>query len=163
MGVDWLFHDQEKDGSWYGRWGICYIYGTWAAITGLMASGVDPKHPAVQKAVDWLTHIQNRDGGWGESCKSDLHSTYIQLGSSNITQTAWALDALISVAENPTPIIDAGISNLLESHDNDDWTITYPVGQGMGGGFYIHYHSYQYIFPLLTLAHYVEKFHGGKK
>ena len=71
-GVDWLIHNQEKNGSWYGRWGICYIYGTWAAITGLIASGVGPDNPSIQKAVNWLLEIQNQNGGWGESCKSDL-------------------------------------------------------------------------------------------
>ncbi|MBS4204006.1 squalene--hopene cyclase [Lederbergia citrea] len=159
-GIDWLFHDQKKDGSWYGRWGICYIYGTWAAITGLIASGVDPQNKNVQKGVNWLKQIQNRDGGWGESCKSDLNNTYIPLGSSNVTQTAWALDALISVADKPSPNINAGIAYLLDSYEKSDWTIDYPVGQGMGGGFYIHYHSYQYIFPLLALAHYEKKFQG---
>lgn len=159
-GIDWLFHDQKKDGSWYGRWGICYIYGTWAAITGLMASGVEPKNKDVQKAVTWLHQIQNKDGGWGESCKSDIKNTYIPLGSSNLTQTAWALDVLISVSDEPSPNINAGIAYLLDSYDKNDWTIDYPVGQGMGGGFYIHYHSYQYIFPLLALAHYKNKYEG---
>ena len=159
-GIDWLFHDQKKDGSWYGRWGICYIYGTWAAITGLMASGVEPKNKDVQKAITWLHQIQNKDGGWGESCKSDIKNTYIPLGSSNLTQTAWALDALISVSDKPSPNINAGIAYLLDSYDKNDWTIDYPVGQGMGGGFYIHYHSYQYIFPLLALAHYKNKYEG---
>ena len=159
-GVDWLVHNQEEDGSWYGRWGICYIYGTWAAITGLIAAGVSPESPTIQKAVNWLLAIQNHDGGWGESCKSDLASKYVPLGSSNITQTAWALDALIAVADKVTPEINAGISYLLETYNKDDWTISYPVGQGMGGGFYIHYHSYQYIFPLLALAHYEKKFQG---
>lgn len=157
-GIDWLAQRQEKDGSWYGRWGICYIYGTWAAVTGLIAADISPKNPAIQKAVNWLHKIQNNDGGWGESCKSDQAGKYIPLGASNLTQTAWALDALIAVADHATPEIDAGISYLHESHDKNDWTTTYPVGQGMGGGFYIHYHSYQMVFPLLALANYKKKF-----
>ena len=159
-GVNWLVHHQEKDGSWYGRWGICYIYGTWAAISGLIAAGVRPESPTIQKAVNWLLSIQNNDGGWGESCKSDLASKYVPLGSSNLTQTAWAVDALIAVSDKSTPEINAGISYLLEAHNIDDWTLSYPVGQAMGGGFYIHYHSYQYIFPLLALAHFEKKFQG---
>ncbi|MFC5602523.1 squalene--hopene cyclase [Sporosarcina koreensis] len=157
-GVDWLLHHQEKDGSWYGRWGICYIYGTWAAITGLAASGVSAQHPSIQKAVNWLHSIQNADGGWGESCKSDLANTYVPLGSSNRTQSAWALDALIAASDQPTPEINNGIAYLLKASNQNDWTNSYPVGQGMGGGFYIHYHSYQYIFPLLAIAHYKRKF-----
>jgi sporulenol synthase len=157
-GVEWLIHNQEEDGSWYGRWGICYIYGTWAAITGLIASGVSLGSPTIQKAKNWLLAIQNSDGGWGESCKSDLASEYVPLGASNITQTAWALDALIAVSDKVTPQINAGISNLLEASNKNDRTISYPVGQGMGGGFYIHYHSYRYVFPLLALAQYERKF-----
>ncbi|MBO0600676.1 squalene--hopene cyclase [Sporosarcina sp. E16_3] len=159
-GLNWLVHHQEKDGSWYGRWGICYIYGTWAAITGFMASSVSPESPFIQKSVKWLLAIQNPDGGWGESCKSDRASKYIPLGSSNLAQTAWALDALIAVSDKATPEINAGISYLLEAHNKDDWTLSYPVGQAMGGGFYIHYHSYKYIFPLLALAHYKRKYQG---
>ena len=70
-GVNWLLENQESDGSWYGRWGVSYIYGTWAAVTGLRAVGVEADHPAIQKAVHWLKNTQQRDGGWGESCKSD--------------------------------------------------------------------------------------------
>ncbi|MFJ7936053.1 squalene--hopene cyclase [Sporosarcina sp. NPDC096371] len=157
-GIEWLVHHQEKDGSWYGRWGICYIYGTWAAITGLMAAGISAEKPMIQKAVHWLLAIQNPDGGWGESCKSDTASKYVPLGSSNLTQTAWALDALIAVSNTITPEINKGIAYLLEAYDKDDWTLSYPVGQLMGGGFYVHYHSYQYIFPLLALTHYQLKF-----
>ncbi|MCM3110365.1 squalene--hopene cyclase [Lederbergia lenta] len=157
-GVDWLLQNQENDGSWYGRWGICYIYGTWAAITGLIASGITPKEKAIGKAKNWLHEIQNKDGGWGESCKSDLNESYIPLGASNLTQTAWALDSLIMISDKPTPEIQAGITYLLKSYDKKDWTTNYPVGQGMGGGLYIHYHSYQFIFPLLALIHYRKKY-----
>ena len=138
--------------------GICYIYGTWAAITGLIAAGVSKESPIIQRAVNWLLAIQNSDGGWGESCKSDLASTYVPLGSSNITQTAWAVDALMAVSDQITPEINAGIDYLLQLTHKSDWTHSYPVGQGMGGAFYIHYHSYRYIFPLLALAHYKSKF-----
>lgn len=102
--------------------------------------------------------IQNPDGGWGESCKSDLSSKYIPRSSSNLTQTAWALDALIASADKVTPEINAGIDYLLRAFDHEGWTTFYPVGQGMGGGFYIHYHSYRYIFPLLALANFRNKF-----
>jgi len=153
-GVEWLLNNQEKDGSWYGRWGICYIYGTWAAVTGLRAAGVLPSHPAIQRAADWLKSIQNSDGGWGESCRSDSAEKYVPLGASTLTDTSWATDTLIAVSDRPTIEIKDGINYLLQHIDITNWTFTYPKGQGMAGDFYIHYHSYNLIFPLLTLAHY---------
>jgi sporulenol synthase len=157
-GVKWLLDHQEHDGSWYGRWGICYIYGTWAAVTGLAAVGVPESDASIQKAIQWLQHIQNKDGGWGESCYSDSKQTYAPLEASTLTHTAWALDTLICVSNKPTPAIRKGITYLLENLQKEDWTTAYPKGQGMAGVFYIHYHSYRYIFPLLTLAHYRRKF-----
>jgi sporulenol synthase len=157
-GVNWLLDHQEWDGSWYGRWGICYIYGTWGAVTGLTAVGVPSSDASIQKAIHWLHHIQNDDGGWGESCYSDNNETYKPLGASTLTHTAWALDTLISVSEKPTNEIRKGISFLLKNLDKEDWTTSYPKGQGMAGAFYIHYHSYRNIFPLLALAHYRKKF-----
>nr|WP_263326239.1 squalene--hopene cyclase [Neobacillus sp. Marseille-Q6967] len=157
-GVNWLLNDQRDDGSWYGRWGICYIYGTWAAITGLLAAGLPASHPAIQKAAKWLRSIQNQDGGWGESCYSDSKNTYIPLQESTLTHTAWALDALIAVTDRPGRDIQNGIHFLLNGLDKEDWTTSYPKGQGMAGAFYIHYHSYRYIFPLLALAHYRNKY-----
>jgi sporulenol synthase len=158
QGIEWLLNHQERNGSWYGRWGICYIYGTWAAITGLMSVGVSPGHTSVQKAVKWLKRIQNPDGGWGESCKSDIEKTYMPLGTSTATHTAWAVDTLISISDKPTPEIIAGVKFLLVNGELENWTTDYPTGQGMAGGFYIHYHSYKYIFPLLALAHYRNKY-----
>ncbi|WP_462411787.1 squalene--hopene cyclase [Neobacillus sp. Marseille-QA0830] len=157
-GIHWLLKEQKWDGSWYGRWGICYIYGTWAAITGLLAAGVRNSDPAIQKAVNWLKDIQNRDGGWGESCHSDVANTYVPLRTSTLTDTAWVLDALIAASDKPTDTIRKGVTFLVNSIDIEDWTIHYPKGQGMGGAFYIHYHSYRYIFPLLALARYRRKF-----
>ncbi|WP_442595514.1 squalene--hopene cyclase [Neobacillus sp. D3-1R] len=157
--VKWLEKNQEKDGSWYGRWGICYIYGTWAAITGLKAVRIPSNHRSIQKGVEWLKKIQNVDGGWGESCKSDINNKYIPLGVSTLTHTAWAVDALIAASKVVTPEIEAGVKFLVNRKQLQEWTITYPKGQAMGGDFYIHYHSYRYIFPLLALAHYQKKFH----
>ncbi|MGD8191855.1 squalene--hopene cyclase [Brevibacillus ginsengisoli] len=156
--VNWLLKNQQKNGAWYGRWGICYIYGTWGAITGLKAVGISKSHPSIQKAEAWLRSFQNSDGGWGESCQSDIKNTYVPLKTSTLTDTAWALDALITIADRPTTPIQKGITYLLDSLEKEDWTTDYPKGQGMGGAFYIHYHSYRYIFPLLALAHYRKKF-----
>ncbi|MFD1385173.1 squalene--hopene cyclase [Oceanobacillus oncorhynchi subsp. oncorhynchi] len=158
-GVKWLLQNQEKDGSWYGRWGICYIYGTWSAITGLAAVKTRSNHPQVQKAIQWLYAIQNQDGGWGESCKSDIEKKYVPLKESTRTHTAWALDALIAAEGKATPEIKRGIAYLLDASVKADWTTAYPKGQGLPGGFYIHYHSYEYLFPLLALANYREKFY----
>jgi len=157
-GVKWLLANQEANGSWYGRWGICYIYGTWAAVTGLLSAGTPSNQPHIQKAVKWLNKIQNNDGGWGESCFSDSKKTYVPLKSSTLEHSAWAMDTLLSVSKTPTPSIKKGISFLLNSLEKEDWTTEYPKGQGMAGAFYIHYHSYRYIFPLIALAHYKQKF-----
>ncbi|MBM7694462.1 sporulenol synthase [Peribacillus deserti] len=157
-GVDWILRNQKSVGSWYGRWGICYIYGTWAALTGLSAAGVSPGHPSIIKAADWLIQIQNEDGGWGESCLSDIQRRYVPLGSSTLTHTAWAADALISVFDKPGPHIEKAISFLLREGEREGWTNHYPAGQGMANFFYIHYHSYRYVFPLLTLSHYKQKY-----
>ncbi|MEH7076791.1 squalene--hopene cyclase [Neobacillus drentensis] len=157
-GINWLLKNQRKDGSWYGRWGLCYLYGTWGAVTGLMATGIPRSHSSIRMAVDWLLTIQNEDGGWGESCQSDSKKKYVPLGESTLTHSAWALDALISTSEEPTPQIQKGITYLLTSLEKSDWTTDYPKGQGMAGGFYIHYHSYRYIFPLIALSHYRKKY-----
>jgi sporulenol synthase len=157
-GIAWLLNQQLGDGSWYGKWGICYIYGTWAAITGLKAVGMSSDHKAVKKAVKWLLSIQNIDGGWGESCNSDRQMRYIPLHASTPSQTAWALDALIAVHEKPTPEINKGIRRLMALiNEDDEWSV-YPTGAALPGSFYVHYHSYRYIYPLLALSHYRNKY-----
>ncbi|PQP91268.1 squalene--hopene cyclase [Paenibacillus sp. AR247] len=157
-GANWLIRHQEKDGSWYGRWGVCYIYGTWAALTGLAAAGVPASHDAIQKGVRWLEQIQNPDGGWGESCRSDRIMRYVPLGASTPSQTAWALDALIAVQEQPSPSVDRGVQRLTSLLQQDGGMTAYPTGAGLPGTFYSRYHSYRYIWPILTLSHYKRKY-----
>lgn len=156
--VRWLLSQQERDGSWYGRWGIAYTHGTGAAVQGLMAVGVADDHPAVRKAVKWLLSIQNADGGWGESCLSDQLKKYVPLQRSTPSQTAWALDALTAANAKLTPEIERGIEALLLTLDIRDWTYTYPTGAGLPGSVYVHYPSNNYIWPLLTLSTILKKY-----
>ncbi|TYS54415.1 squalene--hopene cyclase [Sutcliffiella horikoshii] len=155
---EWFERNQEANGSWYGRWGNCYIYGTWAAITGLKAIGVSNDDPIISRAVKWLLSVQNEDGGWGESCASDIKKRYIPLPHSTPSQTAWALDALISASDNPTSKIEVGIHALLNILEANDGRSNYPTGAGIPGGYYIHYHSYKYIWPLQAFSHYKNKY-----
>jgi sporulenol synthase len=157
---NWLYQHQTQNGSWFGRWGISYIYGTWAALTGLAAIGISGNHYMAKKGVCWLLSIQNSDGGWGESCRSDVEKSYVPLGASTLTQTAWALDALIAYYHQPIPEIQKGIECLLQLLDKKGWESVYPTGAGLAGQFYTHYHSYQYIWPLVTLSHYRKKYRG---
>ncbi|MDF2926552.1 MAG: squalene-hopene cyclase [Paenibacillaceae bacterium] len=158
-GCKWLFRKQEADGSWYGRWGVCYIYGTWAALTGLRAAGISACHEAVHNGMQWLLRAQNTDGGWGESCSSDQLQRYVPLGESTPSQTAWALDALIAIEPRPTAAIDRGIRRLTAFTQEEHAPAScYPTGAGLPGYFYSHYHSYRFIWPLLALSHYKKKY-----
>ncbi|MEH6943164.1 squalene--hopene cyclase [Bacillus sp. JJ722] len=152
--VDWLLKTQRLDGSWYGKWGVCYIYGTWAAITGLRGVGMEKNHPALMKAAKWLESIQREDGGWGESCSSTEKEKYVPLSFSTPSQTAWALDALLTVRNVDSSSVKLAVQFLLNSHQQSEESLSYPTGLGLPGGYYITYESYNHIFPLLALGHY---------
>ncbi|WP_176222292.1 squalene--hopene cyclase [Tuberibacillus sp. Marseille-P3662] len=157
--IKWLKQRQEGNGSWYGRWGVCYIYGTWAAVSGLASVSTGQSNAeAIQRAVKWLTTIQNEDGGWGESCRSDVSKSYVPLSQSTPVQTAWAVDTLIAASEKSHRVIENGIHYLLNATNVTEEATNDPTGVGLPGQFYIRYHSYQYIWPLLALAHYYNKF-----
>lgn len=156
--VNWLLKQQRENGSWYGKWGICYIYGTWAAMTGLRAAGVERSHPAMVKAADWLLSIQREDGGWGESCMSAERERYVPLSFSTPSQTSWALDALLTVSDPKAFPITRAVEYLVNVEQQSEASLAYPTGLGLPGGFYIRYHSYNEIFPLLALGHYRKQY-----
>ncbi|OLO25649.1 squalene--hopene cyclase, partial [Alkalihalophilus pseudofirmus] len=150
--IRWLKRQQEKNGSWYGRWGISYTHGTSAVVIGLLAVGVSPFDPMISKAKQWILSVQNEDGGWGEACISDVIKKYIPLEYSTPTQTAWALEMLIELHDQPTKEINRGIHYLINSLQVDDGTTTYPTGGGIPGSVYFYYHSLNHTWALLTLS-----------
>ena len=152
----YLEKEQEPDGSWFGRWGVNYIYGTWSALSALNAAGIDPQAPAMRKAVDWLVKIQNQDGGWGEDCESyALDRTGHKPAPTTASQTAWALIGLMAAGEVDHPAVARGIAWLLANQDADGlWAQEYYTGGGFPRVFYLRYHGYPKYFPLWALARY---------
>jgi squalene-hopene/tetraprenyl-beta-curcumene cyclase len=155
-GVAWLMHDQREDGSWFGRWGMNYIYGTWSALSALNAAGVDPQSPTVRKAVDWLVKIQNADGGWGEDGASyKLDYQGYEPAASTPSQTAWALLALMAAGEVEHPAAERGIAYLAASQgESGQWPEERFTAVGFPRVFYLRYHGYAKFFPLWALARY---------
>ena len=154
--IQYLEDDQEADGSWFGRWGVNYVYGTWSALCALNAAGLDLNAPVIRRAVDWLVGIQNPDGGWGEDCDSyKLGYSGYERAASTASQTAWALLGLMAAGEVDHPAVSRGIRYLSMTQDADG---LWPQEQYTGGGFprvfYLRYHGYPKYFPLWALARY---------
>ena len=154
--VDYIEQDQEADGSWFGRWGVNYVYGTWSALCALNAGGVDPQSPMVRRAVDWLAKIQNPDGGWGESCDSyALDYKGYEPAESRASQTAWAVLGLMAAGEAEHPAVARGIAWLQTNQDAGGfWPEDHYTGGGFPRVFYLRYHGYSKFFPLWALARY---------
>ena len=151
-GVNYLLGSQEKDGSWYGRWGVDYIYGSFLAMRGLVASGVPEARPAVARAAEWLRAIQNADGGWGESCASYDRDHFVPAPSS-ASQTAWAILGLVASGDHDSVQVRRGIEFLLERQRPDGhWDEDATTGTGFPNVFYLTYHMYRDYFPLMALA-----------
>jgi squalene-hopene/tetraprenyl-beta-curcumene cyclase len=155
-GVDFLRTSQLKDGSWFGRWGVNYIYGTWSALAGLNAVGLAPSEPMVKRAADWLASIQNEDGGWGESCDSyKLDYKGYERAPSCASQTAWALMGLMAAGEVDHPATARGIRYLQTSQREDGlWPEETYTGGGFPRVFYLRYHGYAKFFPVWAVARY---------
>jgi squalene-hopene/tetraprenyl-beta-curcumene cyclase len=150
-----LRKDQTEDGSWYGRWGVNYIYGTWAVLTGLRALGEDCSQGYIQRAIRWLEGCQNPDGGWGESCDTYDHPQSKPKTTSTPSQTAWAVMALIESGKAHSSAVQRGIRFLVERQQADGtWAEEEYTGTGFPKHFYINYHLYRNYFPLMALARY---------
>jgi squalene-hopene/tetraprenyl-beta-curcumene cyclase len=163
--LEFLQREQEADGSWYGRWGVNYIYGTWSVLVGLRTIGEDMSSPSVRRAVAWLESRQNPDGGWGETCHSYADQASAGRGDSTPSQTAWALLSLLSAGVADSISVVRGINYLLRHQRSDgSWEELRHTGTGFPRVFYLRYHWYCQYFPFWALAMYRNmRAHGQTK
>src|SRR5262245_37549409 len=154
--IDYLRRTQLADGSWYGRWGMNYIYGTWSVLSALNSAGFDHGAPEIRKAVAWLVKIQNADGGWGEDGDSyKLDYRGYEAAPSTASQTAWALLGLMAAGEIDHPAVKRGIGYLMQTQGRDGfWNEPRYTATGFPRVFYLRYHGYTKFFPLWALARY---------
>jgi len=151
-GVRWLLDNQEADGSWFGRWGVNHVYGTGAVVPALIAAGVGTGAAPIRHAVRWLERHQNPDGGWGEDARSYDDPEWIGRGPSTASQTAWALLALHAAGERTTAV-QRGIGYLIETQlPEGTWEEPQYTGTGFPSDFYINYHLYRLVFPVMALG-----------
>ena len=157
-GVAWLLRAQEPDGSWFGRWGANYVYGTGAVVPALIAAGVLPEKPCIRSAVSWLLAHQNADGGWGEDLRSYDDRSWSGRGESTASQTAWAMLALLAAGgEDAMRGADRGAAFLAATQRPDGtWDEQQFTGTGFPGDFYINYHLYRLVFPVSALGRYLD-------
>jgi squalene-hopene/tetraprenyl-beta-curcumene cyclase len=155
-GVEYLLREQEKDGSWFGRWGTNYVYGTWSALAALNAANVDRHSPAMRRAVAWLLSKQRPDGGWGEDGRSYWSDQPRgESKESTASQTAWALLGLMAAGEVTHPAVERGIAYLLSRQNEAGlWDEELYTAVGFPRVFYLRYHGYRAVFPLWALARY---------
>ncbi len=151
-GIDFLVRTQEADGSWYGRWGVGYVYGTCFALRGLRAAGESPREVHMLRGGEWLRSIQNSDGGWGESCESYDRGSFVA-GPSTASQTSWAVLGLLAGGDDDSLSLNAGVEHLVASQRGDGtWSEDRATGTGFPRVFYLTYHLYRDTFPLLALS-----------
>jgi squalene-hopene/tetraprenyl-beta-curcumene cyclase len=154
---------QEDDGSWYGRWGVNYIYGTWQVCRGLAALGLDMTQPWLIRARDWQESVQHEDGGWGERCNTYDDPVFKGQGPSTASQTAWAVMGLLAFGDPDRESIRRGIEYLVRTQNPDgSWTEDEVTGTGFPKVFYLKYDMYRNAWPLLALATYRKVLRGEK-
>ena len=152
-GVEYLRLEQEDDGSWFGRWGTNYVYGTWSALCALQAAGENMNAPYIRKAVGWLTSRQRPDGGWGEDGASYWHDHKDTCKASTPSQTSWALLGLMAAGEVDSNAVKSGVEYLLQApRDGAKWEEEYYNAVGFPRVFYLRYHGYSVFFPLWALS-----------
>jgi squalene-hopene/tetraprenyl-beta-curcumene cyclase len=163
-GLDYLLREQESDGSWFGRWGTNYIYGTWSALLALNVARTDKRAPSIRRAVAWLLACQRSDGGWGEDGASYWAGQARGEGKeSTASQTAWALLALMGAGEVEQPAVARGVRYLLDTQQADGlWDEPWYTAVGFPRVFYLRYHGYRAFFPLWALARYRNLRQGGE-
>jgi squalene-hopene/tetraprenyl-beta-curcumene cyclase len=150
-GVQYLIRTQEEDGSWYGRWGVDYVYGTFLALRGLQAAGVSDREAYIQRGLEWVRSIQNFDGGWGESCESYRRKSFVAAPSTP-SQTAWAVLALLAGGDTTSTSLHDGMEYLIRTQESGGtWDEELATGTGFPQVFYLCYHLYRNSFPLLAL------------
>ena len=159
-GIAYLRRTQLSEGSWYGRWGLNYVYGTWSVLCALNAAGVSHQDPMIRKAVDWLVSVQNADGGWGEDATSyrldyNRFDKGFDGGPTTASQTAWALLGLMAAGEVENPAVARGIECLMATQTQKGlWDEQRYTATGFPRVFYLRYHGYSKFFPLWALARY---------
>ncbi len=154
-GIRFLRETQEADGSWFGRWGVNYVYGTWQALRGLRAIGEDMNQQWTLRARDWLESCQNEDGGWGETPDSYENPQLKGRGPSTASQTAWAVMGILACGETDRPSLRRGVAYLLRKQGLDgSWPEEFLTGTGFPGVFYLKYDMYRNAWPLLALSEY---------
>ncbi len=160
----YLRREQERDGSWFGRWGTNYIYGTWSVLCALNAAGVPTDDPAVKRAVAWLASVQREDGGWGEDEESYGEAPHGRYKESTPSQTAWAVLGLMAAGAIDHPATARGIAYLTQTQQPDgEWTEAPYTAVGFPRVFYLRYHGYRLYFPLLALARYRNLVRGNSR
>jgi squalene-hopene/tetraprenyl-beta-curcumene cyclase len=153
--LGFLRRAQEADGSWFGRWGTNYIYGTWSVLCALNAAGVPTDDPAVDRAVAWLASVQRDDGGWGEDEESYADVPHGRYKVSTASQTAWAVLGLMAAGAADHPAVVRGIDYLMAmQRDDGEWTELPYTAVGFPRVFYLRYHGYRRYFPAMALARY---------
>ena len=153
--IQFIYREQESDGSWFGRWGVNYLYGTFLVLRGLEAMGIWNHEPQIQQAAEWIRMVQNPDGGWGESCASYDNPTLRGIGPSTASQTAWAILGLLAAGDTRSDSVAKGIRWLLQQQNPDgSWNEEEYTGTGFPRVFYLAYHMYRNYFPLLALTTY---------
>jgi squalene-hopene/tetraprenyl-beta-curcumene cyclase len=155
-GVEYLRRTQLPDGSWYGRWGMNFIYGTWSVLCALNAVGISHQDPMIRKAADWLLSVQNDDGGWGEDAVSyRLDYGGLERAPTTASQTAWALLGLMAAGEVANPVVARGVEYLMATQsEKGTWDEQRYTATGFPRVFYLRYHGYPRFFPLWALARY---------
>jgi squalene-hopene/tetraprenyl-beta-curcumene cyclase len=154
-GIAFIKTGQDPRGSWWGRWGVNHVYGTWQILTGLKTIGENMASPYIQRAADWLRSVQKPDGSFGETCRSYDDPSLIGKGESTASQTAWGAMGLLAAAGPSDPCVKRAIEWLIEHQGSDgNWEEKWYTGTGFPKVFYLKYHLYRLYFPLTALARY---------